>query len=463
MPRRSLAVIASVASVASVVTACRQAPHARPPPVIPAAAGRHHDDVEAQVKPMIDAEIVSGLVIGLYDAGRVEIYGFGAGPGKVPPDGATLFELGPVTKVYTALLFADAIQRREVALDAPVAELLPPGVTVPIRDQQLITLKHLALHSSGLPPVPPSLVGHLTGPDPFARYGEEALYRDLINTQLVATPGTQVTYSSYGAGLLGFALGRKLGGGYPKLLVERVLGPLELKDTVLSVPAALAARRATGTNDDLTPVAPRSYDALASAGGLVSSARDQLRMIELELDAADGGTRALGRAMKLTQEPQLDRVGDNVSIGWMIDSGGRYWHNGTTGGHHSFVGFDPKLRRGVVVLASTATSVIDHLPDALYQILDGSPPPPPSYASAAELAQLAGTYELAGTKLKVVVDGKRLYLEGPGEPRHRLAQSGREFWIEALRSRAAFDRENDKVVRVRFAIGDRVVGAARVE
>ena len=54
-------------------------------------------------------------------------------------------------KVYTALLLADAVQRREVELDTPVAELLPPGVTVPMRDKVAITLKHLALHSSGLP------------------------------------------------------------------------------------------------------------------------------------------------------------------------------------------------------------------------------------------------------------------------------------------------------------------------
>src|SRR6185436_7772306 len=150
----------------------------------PVEAGRHHEDVEAQVKPFLDAELVSGLVVALYDAGRIEVYGFGKGPGNAPPDGTTLFELGPVTKVYTSLLLADAVQRREVELDTPIAELLPPGVTVPIRDKVAITLKHLVLHTSGLPPLPPSLFARRNDGDPYARYGEDRLYNDLIQTEL---------------------------------------------------------------------------------------------------------------------------------------------------------------------------------------------------------------------------------------------------------------------------------------
>src|SRR5262245_58065660 len=185
MRRRSI-VFAGLA-----VAACGSSPHsAKPPPVIPVDSGRHREDVEAQVKPYLDAELVSGMVVALYDAGKTEVYGFGRGPNNAPPDGATLFEIGPITKVYTALLLADAVQRREVELDTPIAELLPPGVTVPIREKVAITLRHLVLHSSGLPPLPPALAG-TTDPNPFAKYSEDALYADLIRTGLVATPGTK--------------------------------------------------------------------------------------------------------------------------------------------------------------------------------------------------------------------------------------------------------------------------------
>src|SRR4029078_5548203 len=137
--------------------------------------------VVAQIQPLLDAELVNGIVVGIYE-GRPEIYGFGKGPGGKPPDGGTLVALGAVTKVYTGLFLADSVQRKEVDLDGPVAELLPPGVTAPTRDNSAITVRELAVHSAGLPAQPPSLV---TGPDPYARYGENELYHDLVRTQLV--------------------------------------------------------------------------------------------------------------------------------------------------------------------------------------------------------------------------------------------------------------------------------------
>ena len=454
----------SIVFAVFAAAACSHSSHAIAPPVIAPDSGRHHEQVEAVVKPLFDAELVSGLVVGLYDDGKTEVYGFGSGPNNVAPDGTTLFELGPITKIYTSLLLADAVQRHEVELDTPVAELLPPGVTVPVRDKVLITLRHLALHGSGLPRLPPSLVAHSADPNPYATYGEDALYSDLIRTELEATPGAQISYSTYGGGLLGFALGRKLGGGYAKVLADRVLRPLELKDTFVVVPPAQSARRAAGTNDDLAKVAPWTFDALAGAAALVSTAHDQLRLIEVELDAASGGSLPLRHAMKLTQEPQLDRTGNNVSLGWTIDGTGRYWHNGSTGGCHAFVGFDPKNKRGVVLLASTATSVIDRLPDALYQILDNASPPAAKLATAADLAAFAGTYEVSNIKLQVVASGKRLYLDSAGEPRRRMAPiSDHDFWLEGLQTVAVFEKDGDKVARVVFGLGRRALVAQRAE
>ena len=466
MPRSHISFVAPTALAAVVATACGHSPKVgkAPPPQAAIDVERFREPVEAQVQPLLDAELVSGLVIGLYDVGKTEVYGFGKGPGKGPPDGNTLFELGPITTVYTSLLLADAVQRREVELDTPVSELLPLGVTMPIRDKVVVTLKHLAMHVSGLPAHPPSIVARGVAPDPFAGYGENDLYSDLLRTELIAAPGTQLNYSPYGAGLLGFVLGRKLGAGYPKALETRVLRPLGLTDTFASVPAALAARRAPGTTNDLAAAVPWTFDALAGAGAVVSSARDLLRLIDAELDAADGSTQPLRRAMKLTQEPQIDRPGDNVSLGWLIDSTGRYWRNGGTGGYHAFVGFDAKTKRGVVLLASTATSVIERLADPLYKLLEGAPPPPTRLPGAAELAAFAGNYDLGGTTLQVIAEGKRLYLSGPGEPRHRLAPIiEREFWLESLQSLAVFETEGDKVARIVFGIADRRVVAPRIE
>ncbi|HEY5950706.1 MAG TPA: serine hydrolase domain-containing protein [Kofleriaceae bacterium] len=423
--------------------------------------GPNRARIAAQVQPLIDAELASGIVVGVIDAGKPEIYGFGKGPGGAPPNSKTLFELGSVTSAYTGLLLADAVQRREVSLDTPVAELLPVGITAPTRDKLVITLRHLALHSSGLPPKPPSW---REGDNPYASYRENQLFQDLLRTQLVAPPGERILYSEYGAGLLANALGRKIGGGYKQAVAARVLGPLKLHDTFFEVPATAKARLAPGTDEDLQPAKPWTYDALAGAGGLISSAHDQLALIEAELDAAAGSKGPLRPAMHLTQESQLERGGDNEGIGWQIDSAGRYWVNGSTGGYHAFLGFDPKNRRAVVILASTKSSLVDAIATNIYHVLANEDVKPPKFPDAATLSTFAGSYDFQGMKLAITVSGKRLYVEGPGAPKIRMLPiSDHEFWIESLQSVCVFEREGDKIKRAIFIVGDKQLSAPKLD
>lgn len=425
--------------------------------------GPHATAVAAQLEPYVKGELVWGVVIGLYDAGKTEIYGFGKGPGGKPPDGRTLFDLGTLSKVYTGVLLAEAVQRKEVDLDAPVADLMPTGVTIPTKDSVAITAKHLALHSAGLPPHPASLTARKPLPDPFASYTEDALYQDLVTTQLMSTPGTEIAISDYGVGLLGFALGRKIGGGYAQALKTRVLDPLGLADTFVALPAGTTSRRAIGTDDDLEPAPRWTWGALVGAGGLISSARDSLALIDAHVDAAAGSRGVLRPQLRLAQEAQLDRSGDNEALAWLIDSAGRRFYTGRTSGFRGYLGFDPKTRRGVVVLASTSTTLVDFLGPAMFDVLAGTARPPAPVPTAAQLASYAGNYDFSGTTLAVVVHGTRLYLEGPGEPRHRMAPYGdRGFWIDDLDAGAKFAMEGEAVKGIVFQVGGKTLTAPRV-
>ncbi len=450
----AVAVLVSACSGPAVVPVTPTTPEGDPD-------GPHAAAVAAQIKPFIDAEVVSGVVVGLYDGGKREIYGFGTGPKGAPPNGSTLFEIGSITKVFTALVLADSVQRREVNLDTAVADLLPPGVTVPSKDKQVITLQHLALHTSSLPRLPQSLP--TAAQDPYATYNEDMLYRDLIATELPTPPGTNIVYSNFGYGVLGFALGRKLGGSYDKVVSERILRPLGLKDTYVITPPG-TPDRIQGTNEDLQTMPFWTWDALAGAGSMVSNVKDQLALIDAELDAAAGSKSTLRAPMRLTQEPQLDAAGPNVGLGWQIDREGRYWHNGGTGGFHAFISFDPKTKRGVVVLASTSTSLVDRIGAVLFKVLANEPVEPATFPTPDKLAPLAGSYDFSGTKLKITVDGKRLYIEGPGEPRHRLMPlTETEFLIESINAAVIFQKEGDKVARLVFAVGEQTMSAPRVE
>src|SRR5262245_66534734 len=86
--------------------------------------------VRAILKNRVDAGRTPGIVVGLIEGGqsRVVAYGKSGGPGDRPLDGASVFEIGSVTKVFTATLLADMVRRHEVRLDQPVVELLPKTV-----------------------------------------------------------------------------------------------------------------------------------------------------------------------------------------------------------------------------------------------------------------------------------------------------------------------------------------------
>ncbi|MFT3691692.1 MAG: serine hydrolase [Kofleriaceae bacterium] len=427
--------------------------------------GAHKDQVAALVQPYVDAQITPAIVIGLYDAGHSEIYGFGKQADGAVPNGNTLFEIGAVTQIYTATLLADAVQKREIALDTELSELVPAGVTVPSTQGKNIQLGQLATHTSGLPPQPPSLVRLGTRDDPYGRYTEDALYADLTGGSLHAVPGTTVNESMFGYGVLGFVVGRKLKVGYQQAVTNRVLAPLALQNTYFKVPDAAKSRRAIGTDLDLKPVPNWSWDAMAGAGGLVSTAADQLAMIDAELDAFAGSKQTLRPAIKLTQEEQLPlTTGPNEGLGWDIDSEGRYWKSGSTGGFRSFVGFDPKTRRGVVILSASGVSLIEKIASDLYKSLAKEEVKPFKAPPIDELAVNAGTYQLGEFKVVVAVKDNRVYITGQGEaPLRLIPLTDHEMWFEQQQSIVVFEKEGAKVVRAVFLVGANRLAAQRVD
>jgi CubicO group peptidase (beta-lactamase class C family) len=97
-----------------------------------------------------------GMVVGIVDehGSRVVSYGkLDNGTGR-EVNGDTLFEVGSITKTFTALLLQDMVERGEMRLDDPVAEYLPKSVRMPTHNGKQITLLQLATHTSGLPMLP---------------------------------------------------------------------------------------------------------------------------------------------------------------------------------------------------------------------------------------------------------------------------------------------------------------------
>ncbi|MGK4585950.1 serine hydrolase domain-containing protein [Kitasatospora sp. HPMI-4] len=275
----------------------------------------------------------------------------GAGP-------ATVFEIGSVTKVFTALALARLVVSGTVALDEPLADVL--GAAVPARGRALITLRQLAMHTSGLPRLPrgmlwTSLLRGATD-DPYARCTADRLLARLPRTRLSAAPGQRFRYSNLGAGLLGLALARRSSTDYATLVDRQLVRPLGLTRTGPDVPGL-----AQGHDRHGRPAPPWNLADLAGAGGLRATATDLARFVRAHLRP---DTTDLAAAIRLARcEERHVAEGRWVHLGWFEQRHpdpsrpARFWHNGGTGGSASFVAFTPDLGVGVVVLSAIACSV----------------------------------------------------------------------------------------------------------
>ncbi|SNR97220.1 serine hydrolase domain-containing protein [Blastococcus mobilis] len=301
------------------------------------------------------------VAVGIVRGGKRAFAGWSAD--GAAPDGSTLFEIGSITKVFTGVLLADMVLRSEVALDDPLSVHLP-GPRPAWRHREP-TLLELATHRSGLPNTPGAMrrdelryaLG-LSRRDPWASVTEPDYHRLVAAESPRRPPGTRGRYSSLAVGLLGDALAARAGTSYERLLTERVLEPLGMTDTAVTVPASHAGRLLAGHSRRGRP-RPPLQDLMPAAGSLRSSTEDMLRFLAACLQPPPGG---IGEALTLAQQPRAE-VAKRVQIGlcWLIVStpahGRVVWHNGGTWGFRSFAGFAPDHGSAAVVLSNTARSV----------------------------------------------------------------------------------------------------------
>lgn len=320
-----------------------------PPPL---SSGEAID--RALVRRVNECGLSPGMAIGVLDGDDQKFFTRGrTGLSGEPVDEQTIFEIGSITKLFTALLLTDMAQRGEVSLNTAVADLLPMETRVPDRGGVPITLAHLAMHTSGLPRLPDDIV--VGSADPYAGYTPERLYGFLSRHQLRRTPGEGYEYSNLGAGLLGHALGLRAGCGYEQLLRTRILDPLAMSNTGIDWQPGTTARRAAGHDDSADPVADWTFGALAGVGAMQSTAQDLIRFLAA-LTAEDG---PFGPALGTMLEPG---TAGGLGFGLPQDSGLlAMQHEGGTGGFRSYMGCVPRWRRGAVVLANASSGAVTDL------------------------------------------------------------------------------------------------------
>ena len=407
------------------------------------------DVVRDIIRQRVDTKRSSGIVVGLLDAGgRRRVVAYGAPtPNGAALDGQSIFEIGSVTKVFTGTLLADMMLRGEVRLDDPVQRYLPAGVRIPTRGGRQITLVDLATQSSGLPRLP----GNFTPKDrdnPYAGYSVQQMYDFLSGYTLPREIGSRYEYSNLGVGLLGHALALRAGTSYEALVTERVLLPLGMRDTHITITPALRGRFAAGHDEAGKEVPPWELPTLAGAGALRSTANDLLTFIAANLDTT---RQPLGKAFAATHVPRMrtDDPSLRVGLAWhLIEASGRtiVWHNGGTGGYHAFIGFDPAVREGVVVLSSSAASIDDigfHLLDTRSPLQETPKARVEVTVDEAVLDTYVGDYQLTPAfHLLITREGGALFVQATGQQKLQLfAESETAFFLKAVEAQITFAKD----------------------
>ncbi len=305
-----------------------------------------------------------GVVVGVVKHGERRVLAYGTAHTD------SIYQIGSITKTFTGLLLAQMVVEGKVRLDEPVRELLPAG-TVRKPDGREITLRDLATHRSGLPPMPEDFnrarFGTLAAG--FAGYHAAELYAYVARRGVAREADPPFVYSNLGFSLLGEALRARTGISYADLIAQRITGPFGMRDTSVVITPERRERLIQAYGDRHEPLEPWELDAFAPAGAINSTAGDMLTYLEAQL-------RADSPAVRLSQEPRAGYNNDTrIALAWFYTAKtGTYAHNGAISGYSSTAFFNPRGDYAGVVLVNQASSFFAALlPLHLRQRLEGQP------------------------------------------------------------------------------------------
>lgn len=328
--------------------------------------------VDSVARTYIQQLHTQSLSIGLIADNKIKTFFYGeteAGNGTLP-DANSLYEIGSITKTFTATLLANLVQNGVAQLDDSIARFLPDSVAANPFVQK-ITFRSLANHTSGLPRLPDNLdsVSNFDSENPYASYGRNDLFAFLKNLKVTREPGDEFEYSNLGYGLLGELLHIITGQTYAQLVQDSIALPLNMPNTAQQLDPKtqqlIAPHNAKGE-----AIAFWTFDAMSGAGALRSTVNDLLRYAYTQFLMPEN---SLERAMMLTRQfsyfipPNTD-----IGLAWhmnILDDVIYYWHNGGTGGSSSFLALAPDKSAALVVLSNSAISVDEISEQILHKVL----------------------------------------------------------------------------------------------
>lgn len=253
------------------------------------------------------------------------------------------YEIGSITKTFTAMLVSKSIDEGRINLDDNISNYLE------LENRYYPTIKRIITHTSGLKPYYLSfqkIKNYFTGENDFYNISKEQLLEELNKTKL-EDRDYNFNYSNFGVSTLGLVLEKVYDKNYNNLLKE-YLEQLDMNNTTI----------ATGTGNLSGYWKWNEDDGYIPTGAIISNIQDMSKYLEILITSDEN-------CVIKTQEPlkdvnvvneiydMFDVNVDSVGMTWMIDNKNNIiWHNGSTTNFNSYIGFNREKKVGIVVLSN---------------------------------------------------------------------------------------------------------------
>lgn len=382
---------------------------------------------QGRLTELMQRHRVPGAVLGVLHGGSITETSAGvlstATGVEVTPE--SLFQIGSITKVWTATLVMQLVDDGALDLDAPVVEVLPGFRVADPVVTETVTARHLLTHMSGI------------DGDVFTDTGrgDECIERYVADMKDVAQNhplGATFSYCNAGYVVLGRIVEQLTGRTWDRALRERLLEPLGLEGTVTLPEEALLHRTAVGhvhePGEDPVPTTTwMLMRSMGPAGLITARVADVLSFARMHLSGgvAEDGTRVLSAAGvaamadKHADLPDTRTLGDSWGLGWIrYGWGGErlIGHDGNTLGQSAFLSVLPAHGMAVSLLTNggSARDLSRELWSEIFREAAGveMPPPlePPASPPDVDPRRYTGRYERAGVTTEVLEDAGGLML-----------------------------------------------------
>jgi len=357
------------------------------------AAGHRCDNVkhavDQAIQPLMAKDGIPGMAVGVLIAGRPCVFNYGVASTrtKKPVTRNTLFEIGSISKTFTATLASYAQVEGHLSLTENTSRYLPSLKGTPFGN---VTPLNLGTHTPGGLP--------LQVPD--AILNNDQLLQYLRQWRPTCAPGTCRTYNNISIGTLGLITAKSMSQDFATL-EQRLFAQLGMKNSFLTIPASRMPDYAQGYTAQDTPIrmsggelSAETYGVRTTAGDLLRFLQANMRQIPLnpKLQTAITNTHTgYFHAGPMTQDLIWEQYPYPVALNSLLEGNGtamifnatpvtainppqkprsNVWINktGSTNGFGAYIAFIPQKQSGIILLANKSYPINDRV-TAAYQIL----------------------------------------------------------------------------------------------